>query len=193
MESWAAYKTQQKLVNDLIPYDRNPKIHPDTQITQLANSIREWGWTMPILIDENDQIIAGHGRLYAAKQLMIEEVPCVVATGWSDQQKKAYVIADNKIAENSEWDTGAYFTQLKEMNSSGFDLSLMGVDIDLSNFDFKPNVEPTSVNSMINENDMVRADQKIEGQMDHLGKEKSEGSMDVMCPYCQEEFKVSGY
>ena len=193
MSQWAADSVKKRFVDDLIPYDRNPKIHPDSQIKQLANSIREWGWTMPILIDENDQVLAGHGRLFAAKELELKEVPCMTAVGWTEQQKKAYVIADNKIAENSEWDTGLYFNQLKEMNSTGFDLTLMGVDIDLSSFNYQPNVEPTAVNVPINENDMIKADNKIDGQMDHLSKEKSLASVDVMCPYCQEEFKVSGY
>ena len=117
MSQWAAKEIEQIAVDDLIPYDRNPKIHPDTQVKQLANSVREWGWTMPILVDENTQVIAGHGRLFAAKELEMQEVPCIRATGWTEQQKKAYVIADNKLAENGEWDTNEYFSQLKEIET----------------------------------------------------------------------------
>ena len=120
----------QKSVDDLIPYDRNPNIHPADQINQLVDSIREWGFTVPILIDENDTVLAGHGRLFAAKSLGMDEVPCFTATGWTEAQKRAYVIADNKLSEGSEWDTSLYLSELKEIGDAGFDLSLAGFDHD---------------------------------------------------------------
>jgi len=190
MENWAANKIEIKSVDDLIPYDRNPKIHPDTQIDQLANSIREWGWTMPILIDENDQIIAGHGRLFAAKKLGISEVPCTRAEGWTEQQKKAYVIADNKLAENGEWDTNEYFNQLKEMSNDGYDLGLMGVDIDMSAFNFNPVYEPSFDASEIDEGKMIKADQSM--QNDQNSRLQPQQTTDVICPHCGEEFTFGG-
>jgi len=190
MENWAANKIEIKSVDDLIPYDRNPKIHPDTQIDQLANSIREWGWTMPILIDENDQIIAGHGRLFAAKKLGISEVPCTRAEGWTEQQKKAYVIADNKLAENGEWDTNEYFNQLKEMSNDGYDLGLMGVDIDMSAFNFNPVYEPSFDASEIDEGKMIKADQSM--QNDQSSRLQPQQTTDVICPHCGEEFTFGG-
>ena len=90
-------------VDDLIPYENNPKNHPANQIDQIVDSINEWGWTMPLLIDDQNNVIAGHGRLLAAKKLGINEVPCIVAREWSDEKKKAYCIADNKLTENSTW------------------------------------------------------------------------------------------
>ena len=84
-------------VDELIPYDTNPRFHSDEQIEQVAKSIKEFGWTMPVLIDEHKELIAGHGRLMAAKRLGIKDVPCLVAQGWSEEQKKAYCIADNKF------------------------------------------------------------------------------------------------
>ena len=84
----AVNKIVNKPVNELIPYDRNPRIHPDSQIKQLQNSIREWGWTIPILIDEESNVVAGHGRLFAAQDMGISEVPCVEATGWTEEQRK---------------------------------------------------------------------------------------------------------
>ena len=189
MSQWAADSVKKRLVDDLIPYDRNPKIHPDSQIKQLANSIREWGWTMPILIDENDQVLAGHGRLFAAKELELKEVPCMTAVGWSDQQKKAYLIADNKIAENGEWDTSVYFSQLKEMNNEGYDLTLMGVDIDLSAFNYSPVVAPKFDPSEVNEDKMIAAgkfmDQAQQERLEHRGTE-------VVCPNCAETFEFTG-
>jgi ParB-like chromosome segregation protein Spo0J len=147
MANWSAEKIQQKNVDELIPYDRNPNIHPDSQIDQLANSVREWGWTVPILIDENDMVLAGHGRLFAAKRLEMKTVPCIVAEGWSEQQKKAYVIADNKLSENSQWDDALYFSELKSLSNDGFNVDLTGFEnLDLvtdHNFDFSDdNYEP---------------------------------------------------
>jgi hypothetical protein len=190
MSQWAAKEIEQIAVEDLIPYDRNPKIHPDTQVKQLANSIREWGWTMPILVDENTQVIAGHGRLFAAKELDMKEVPCIRATGWTEQQKKAYVIADNKLAENGEWDTNEYFSQLKEMSNDGFDLGLMGVDIDMSAFNYNPVYEPTFDASEIDESKMVKADQYMQRDQENrlMGREGTE----VICPHCMETFVFTG-
>jgi hypothetical protein len=190
MHLWNAAEIETMRVEDLIPYDRNPKIHPDTQIRQLANSIREWGWTMPILIDENDQIIAGHGRLFAAKELKMEEVPCIRTKGWSEQQKKAYVIADNKLAENGELDTGLYFSHLKEMSNDGFDLSLMGVDIDMSAFNYNPIYEPTFDASEIDESKMIKASDKMNGDMSD--RIKGQEGTEVMCPHCAETFVFTG-
>jgi len=190
MSQWAATEIEQIAVDDLIPYDRNPKIHPDTQVTQLANSIRQWGWTIPILIDENSTVIAGHGRLFAAKQLDMKEVPCIRASGWSDEQKKAYVIADNKLAENGEWDTGLYFSQLKEMNNSGFDLSLMGVDIDLSVFNYNPILEPAFDASEIDASKMVKASDDMNA--DHRSRLNGTQGIEVVCPHCGEDFEFTG-
>ena len=85
-----------KRVDDLIPYVNNSRTHSDEQVTQVAASIKEFGFTNPILIDENNGIIAGHGRLMAAKKLKLEQVPTITLEGLTDAQRKAYVIADNK-------------------------------------------------------------------------------------------------
>jgi ParB-like chromosome segregation protein Spo0J len=88
----------------LIPYARNARTHSPEQVDQIAASIREWGWTVPVLIDEQGGIIAGHGRVLAAQKLAIAEIPVMVAAGWSEAQKRAYVLADNKLALNAGWD-----------------------------------------------------------------------------------------
>jgi len=190
MAQWSADKIEKLHIDDLIPYDRNPKIHPDSQIRQLANSIREWGWTMPILIDENSQIIAGHGRLFAAKEVGLEEIPCIRAEGWTEQQKKAYVIADNKLAENGEWDTNLYFTQLKEMSNDGYDLSLMGVDIDMSAFNYNPVYEPSFDASEIDESKMVSANDRMD--KDQQSRIQGQEGTEVICPHCAETFVFTG-
>ena len=91
-------------VDELIPYARNSRTHSDSQVAQIAASIKEWGWTTPVLVDDSGQIIAGHGRIMAARKLGMVDVPVIVAEGRTDAQKKAYVIADNKLALNAGWD-----------------------------------------------------------------------------------------
>tara|TARA_R110002050_G_scaffold115925_3_gene232253 strand:+ start:4716 stop:5294 length:579 start_codon:yes stop_codon:yes gene_type:complete len=186
-----AKDVKQMPVDELIPYDRNPNIHSSEQIIQLANSIREWGFTVPILIDEKEVVLAGHGRLFAAKSLNMETVPCITATGWSDAQKKAYVIADNKLSEGSEWDTALYFAELKEINSSGFDLSLIGFDESIS-LDFEPNLQPTTSFSDVNEGDINKAETAMSDNMDRLTGDRSARGTEVMCPYCAETFTFDG-
>lgn len=181
----------QKKVADVIPYDRNPKTHPDSQIEQLANSIREWGWTIPILIDEKNMVIAGHGRLFAAQKLEMEDVPCLVVSGWSDEQKKAYVIADNKLAEISEWDSDLYFSELRAINEAGFNLDLIGLDENIS-FDFEPNLSPMASFSEIGDGDMVRASNGLDANIASISSDNSDAGVEVMCPYCAESFKFSG-
>lgn len=116
--------------SDLIPYDRNPKTHPADQIEQLKASIREWGWTIPILIDEASGVIAGHGRLYAASEMGLEEVPCIVASDWPEDKKRAYVIADNRLAENGAWDDALLTEEFAALAGSEFDLPLTGFGLD---------------------------------------------------------------
>jgi ParB-like chromosome segregation protein Spo0J len=100
---WPADKVERRKVDDLVPYASNARTHSKEQIDQIARSIEEWGWTVPVLIDEDGGLIAGHGRILAAKKLKIDEVPVVVARGWSEAQKRAYVLADNKLTENGAW------------------------------------------------------------------------------------------
>lgn len=89
-----ADKVEHWSIDRLIPYARNSRTHSDAQVAQIAASIKEWGWTNPVLVDPDGQIIAGHGRVLAARKLKIKEIPVVIAEGWSDAQKRAYVIAE---------------------------------------------------------------------------------------------------
>ena len=127
---WPADKVERRNVADLIPYIRNSRTHSDAQVAQIAASIREWGWTMPILCDEHGNVIAGHGRIMAAQKLGIDDVPCMTATGWSEAKRRAYVVADNKLALNSEWDTEMLRIEVAELGDMGFDLELTGFDAD---------------------------------------------------------------
>jgi DNA modification methylase len=112
----------------LIPYARNSRTHSDEQIAQIMASIKEFGFTNPILIDEDGQIIAGHGRTVAAQRLQMKTVPCIRLAHLTPAQKKAYVIADNKLALNAGWDDEMLKIELSELREEDFDLSLTGFD-----------------------------------------------------------------
>lgn len=113
-------------VSDLIPYARNSRTHSNEQIDQIARSIQEFGFLAPIIINEKNEIIAGHGRLMAAKKIGMEYVPCVQADHLTDEQKRAYVIADNKLTLNSDWDFELLKIELADLELSGFDISITG-------------------------------------------------------------------
>lgn len=110
----------------LVPYARNARTHTRAQVDQIAASIREWGWTVPILVDETGMILAGHGRVLAAQKLGVAEVPAMTAQGWSAEQKRAYVLADNQLALNAAWDGELLAAEVSELKASGFDLGLVG-------------------------------------------------------------------
>ena len=128
--AWPADKVERRDIETLIPYARNSRTHSDAQITQIAASIKEWGFTNPILVDTDNEIIAGHGRLLAAKKLNLKEVPCILADGWTEAQKKAYVIADNKLALNADWDSQMLALELTELDDVKFDLNLIGFSVE---------------------------------------------------------------
>lgn len=117
-----------RAVDTLIPYARNSRVHSPFQISQIAKSIREFGFTNALLLDEDNGIIAGHGRLAAAKQVGLETVPCVTLIGLTETQKKALVIADNKLALNASWDVDMLAMELGDISSDddGFDLETIG-------------------------------------------------------------------
>ena len=113
-------------VDGLIPYARNSRTHTDEQVAQIAASIREFGWTNPVLLDGASGIIAGHGRVLAARKLGMAEVPCIELAHLSEAQKKAYIIADNKLALNSGWDDELLALELTDLHADAFDMSLIG-------------------------------------------------------------------
>ena len=123
---WPADKVERWDLTRLVPYARNARKHSDEQVGQIMSAIREWGWTNPILVDEAGGIIAGHGRVMAAQRLGMKDAPVMVAVGWTEAQKRAYVLADNKLAENAEWDKDLLKLELVDLEAMGFDLPLMG-------------------------------------------------------------------
>lgn len=122
----------EKNIEDLIPYVRNARIHTSEQVTRIAASIKEFGFINPVLIDKNNGIIAGHGRVEAAKKLNMETVPCIFVEHLTETQKKAYILADNKLALDSGWDKEMLKIELEELSESNFDIDFLNFDIDLN-------------------------------------------------------------
>lgn len=124
--AWAADNVERWPIDDLLPYARNSRTHSDEQIAQIVASMREFGWTMPILAAEDGTILAGHGRVLAARVLGFEDVPVMVARGWTEAQKRAYVIADNKLAENAGWDLDMLKVEMADLAELNFDVGVIG-------------------------------------------------------------------
>lgn len=121
-------KITQKKVTELIPYVKNSRTHSDEQVAQIAASIKEFGWTNPILVDGSNGIIAGHGRLMAARKLGYTEVPTIELADLTETQKKAYIIADNRLALNAGWDNEMLTIELNDLLADGFALEILGFD-----------------------------------------------------------------
>ena len=117
-------------IDRLIPYINNARTHSEAQITKLRSSLREFGFINPVIIDKNYNIIAGHGRVQAAKAEGIKEVPCVLVDYLTEAQKKAYIIADNRMALDAGWDEEILKVELESLEGEAFDLSLTGFDDD---------------------------------------------------------------
>jgi ParB-like chromosome segregation protein Spo0J len=161
------YEHKVLLVADLIPYALNSRTHSDEQIAQLAASIREFGFTNPVLVDEQNNLIAGHGRLLAARKLKLDKVPAVVVTGLDDRKRRALVIADNKLALNAGWDEEALRVELQDL--AGDFGELMGFSQD-----------ELIARLSIQEFDAVTEDDQ--GNLDELSPKM------VTCPHCQIEW-----
>ena len=162
-------KIEQIAIDKLIPYARNSRTHSDAQVAQIAASIREFGFTNPVLVDEADGIIAGHGRVLAARKLAMDKVPAIRLKHLSEAQKRAYVIADNRLALNAGWDEEMLTAELGDLAAMDFDLDLLGFDEgELSRLMTEPNFDPGT------EDD--------QGKLDQLEPKW------ISCPHCGKEF-----
>jgi len=152
---------------DLIPYARNSRTHSPEQTAQIAGSIREFGFTNPVLIDADNGIIAGHGRVMAAQKLGLDKVPCIRLSHLTETQKRAYIIADNKLALNSGWDEEMLGLELSDLREADFDLGLMGFnaeEIESALNPDEPDFEPGT------EDDQGRLDEKSPIECPHCHK-----------------------
>ena len=125
---------KQSRIIDLTLYKGNPRLHSELQIERLVNSLKEFGFTNPVLIDDTGNVIAGHGRIAAAKKLGLKTVPTITLSHLTEDQRKAYIIADNQLALNSSWDADLLKIELEKLSENGFDLTLLGWGDDLPTF-----------------------------------------------------------
>ncbi|MDC0003793.1 site-specific DNA-methyltransferase [Porticoccaceae bacterium] len=167
-------KIKYRPVNDLVPYDRNSRTHSDSQVEQVAKSIEEFGFTNPILIGDDNVVIAGHGRLMAAKTLGMDKVPTIELSHLSEEQRRAYVIADNRLAEESGWDEELLALELGALESSEYDLSLLGFnDKELADL-----VSSTPLPGLVDDDDAPEVEEK---EVSVLGEIWILGSHRLMC------------
>lgn len=119
--------SEQRIIRDL-KSRRNARVHDRDQVNLIIKSMQEFGWTIPVLVDENDVVLAGYGRVMAAKEMGLESAPVMVARGWSEAQKKAYMLADNQIAARAGWDMALLRIEMDELQLMDFDLDLIGFE-----------------------------------------------------------------
>ena len=162
-------KITTKKVDSLIPYVKNSRTHSDAQVAQIAASIKEFGWTNPILVDGDNGIIAGHGRLLAARKLGHKDVPTIELKDLTETQKKAYIIADNKLALNAGWDDEMLKIEIADLLADGFTLSVLGFDTD-------------ELQKLLDVPDFEPATEDDQGKLDELDPKW------IACPHCGKEF-----
>ena len=156
-------------VEDLIPYVNNSRKHSDEQVAQISASIKEFGWTNPILIDGTNSIIAGHGRLMAARKLKMDEVPTIELDHLTDTQRKALIIADNKLALNADWDTTLLTIELDELLKDGFALDILGFN-------------EQEIKTIMSDINFDAGSEEDQGKLDQLDPKW------ICCPHCGKEF-----
>ena len=161
---------------DLIPYANNSRVHSDEQVNQIAASIKEFGFLNPIIIDGDNGIIAGHGRVMAANKLGVKELPCVDASHLTEAQRKAYVIADNKLALNAEWDFDLLKIEIESLQEGDFKLDLLGFDVD-------------ELNGILGFDDIAEEDEE-ESEQDYEDKYKEQYGVIIMCKSAEEQEKI---
>lgn len=165
------YQIEMVGIETLIPYAKNSRTHSDAQVAQIAGSIREFGFTNPVLVDAESGIIAGHGRVLAARKLGLTEVPCIRLKHLTETQRRAYVIADNKLALNAGWDEEVLGLELADLREVDYNLDILGFD----DFAIEQFLNPPERND--------EAPESSGGEIDVDGME-----MECACPKCGFEF-----
>jgi ParB-like chromosome segregation protein Spo0J len=158
-------------VADLIPYARNSRTHSEAQVAKIAASIKEFGFLNPVIVDGENGIIAGHGRIMAAQKLGLEKVPVVEASHLTEAQKRAYIIADNRLALDAGWDDEMLRVELKDLDEGGFDLTLTGFDLG-------------ELTALFDEPDFAPGTEDDQGKLDQLEPKI------VNCPHCGQDFDL---
>lgn len=172
MKSKTEFPHYKKLpVADLVPYARNSRTHSSQQVDKIAASIREFGFLNPIIVDGRNGIVAGHGRVLAAQKLGLSELPVIDASHLSEAQKRAYVIADNRLALDAGWDNEMLKIELQDLEADGFDLSITGFDIG-------------ELTALFDDPNFAAGTEDDQGKLDQLSPKI------VQCPHCGQDFDV---
>lgn len=179
--------------SDLRPHPRNSRVHPAAQVQQVMAAIQEFGFTIPVLVTANNVIIAGHCRTQAAEKLGLKQIPCIRAVGWTEQQIRAYIVADNKLTENATWDYAMLGEELQFLSRADYDVALTGMGADdiarlmAGDTAYAPVLNPTAANRNITDSDMARA----EASMERTRREAAEQTLvTCTCPACGHDFRV---
>lgn len=169
MDKFPEYKAA--TVEKLVPYARNSRTHSPEQVAKIAASIKEFGFLNPIIVDGENGIIAGHGRVMAAQKLGLDTLPTIEASHLTEAQRKAYVIADNRLALDAGWDDELLKIELKDLDADGFDLTLTGFDLD-------------ELTAIFDEPDFAPGTEDDQGKLDELSPKM------VICPHCSNEWDL---
>jgi hypothetical protein len=180
-----------KKLNELQPYQNNPRKNDDT-VDYLVNSIMEFGFRVPIIIDTKNIIVSGHTRYKAAKKIGMEDVPCIIASDLTKQQITAFRIIDNKVSEHSKWDIDKLFYEMDfdniDFTNYGFlDLEIKAIQTGVGNFNFEPLLHPQFSNTEITNEEVERRAIELANKMVQEQK-----IIKVQCPHCDEEFEIEG-
>lgn len=159
-------KLQNVAIEKLVPYERNAKMHDQFQVDKLKESIKRFGFVSPILIDEQNNVLAGHGRILAARELGMDKIPAVYVEGLSEAERRAYILADNKLSELGEWSMDLVEEELKWLDDQDFEIDVTGFDLVDSDLD-------VSDDDFIKDTEITKS------------KEKT-----VVCPHCGQSFTV---
>lgn len=188
-------QTRELPTQDLSVYAKNARVHPEAQIQSLASAIERFGFTQPIIVNDKLTILAGHARFEAARRIGLEQIPCRVVSGLSAAEQKAYVIADNKISEESSWDYDMLLDEISSIHGLDLDDDLNRL-LDFSGFipetdsetGYKPETNPSQgVGLNVTGETIDREQQKLSGQYTDKAQQNL---VSVVCPHCDESFTI---
>ena len=188
-------QTRELPTQDLSVYAKNARVHPEAQIQSLASAIERFGFTQPIIVNDKLTILAGHARFEAARRIGLEQIPCRVVSGLSAAEQKAYVIADNKISEESSWDYDMLLDEISSIHGLDLDDDLSRL-LDFSGFipetdsetGYKPETNPSQgVGLNVTGETIDREQQKLSGQYTDKAQQNL---VSVVCPHCDESFTI---
>ena len=190
-------------ISKLVAYENNPKVHPDHQIKQLEKSLKEFGWTTPVLIDDNNVVVAGHGRLEAAMRSNIKSAPCVRLSSLNDHQIKAYRIADNRLSEMGRWDKFILADEFSGLMSSDFNVEATGFsdgfvksvldggsDFEVPEIEREADYTPKIGSTEVSADQMQRTSESEHTKAEREAMAEKEREETIICPHCGQGFEV---